>query len=98
MNLILSDAAEIALRTLGDEDRRKVFAWFDYLRNWESDPFVRDRSRRLNGTGAEDLRVLRTSTDLRVFFVLRPDQIEVVDIARRETLEKVSRASQPARA
>ena len=97
MNVIVSDAAEIALRTLGDEDRRKVFAWFGYLRNWESDPFVQSRSRKVQTTGAEDLRVLRTSTDLRIFFVLHPQQIEVVDIARRETLEIVGRASQPAR-
>lgn len=98
MKLVLNHPAEIALSTLGDEDRRKVSAWFDYLRNWESDPFVRSRSRKLDANGAENAYVLRTSTDLRVFFILHPDQIEVIDIARRESLEKVGQASHPARA
>jgi len=93
MELALNHAAEIALRTLGDEDRRKMQVWFDYLRNWDTDEFVRSRSRKLNVPGPEDIYVLQTSTDLRIFFVLHADRIEIIDIARHATLTTVRQAS-----
>jgi hypothetical protein len=86
MELVLSHAAEIGLGSLGDEDRRKVSAWFDYLRNWENDPFVRSKSHKLALPGPDEVYVLRTTTDVRVFFILRSDRIEVIDIARSDSL------------
>jgi hypothetical protein len=41
MNVTLSRSAEIALQTMGDDDRRKVDIWFDYLKQWEQDLFVK---------------------------------------------------------
>jgi hypothetical protein len=92
MNLVVSPSAEIALRTLGDEDRRKIFAWFGYLRNWENDPFVQSKSRKLDVAG-EDVYLLKTSTDIRIFFTIRVDGIEVIDIARRDSLAAVGHTS-----
>ena len=66
MNVILTQPVEIALRSLSDEDRRKISAWLDHLKNWENDSFVRDRSHPLESN--EGVYVLRTNTDLRVFF------------------------------
>lgn len=91
MDLILNHAAEIALRTLGDEDRRRVHVWLGYLKNWEEDKDVRSRSRKLDVPDLEDVYVLTTSSDLRLFFILRPSQIEVIDIARRDALLKTIR-------
>ena len=93
MDLIISHPAEIALNTLGEDDRRKIHAWFDHLRNWETDQFVQSKSRKLDLAGDESVYVLRTSTDLRLFFILGSDRIEVIDIARRDSLERVGQAS-----
>jgi hypothetical protein len=84
MNVIQTPPVEIALRTLGPEDRRRVLAWLDHLWNWENDPVVRERSHRLDA--AHDVYVLKTSGDFRIFFTLEKDRIVVLDIATRETL------------
>lgn len=93
MNLEIGHAADIALQTLGDEDRRKVFAWFDHLRNWENDDFVRSKSVRLNLPDSPNVYLLRTSTDIRLFFLLHADHIEVIDIARNDSLRTMRQAS-----
>ena len=93
MDVVLSHGAEINLATLGDEDRRKVHAWMDHLRNWEKDSFVRSRSMKIDVPGPEEVFVLKTSTDLRIFFVLHATCLEVTDIARQSSLEKVRQAS-----
>ena len=93
MNVILSHAAEIALRTLGDEDRRKVHAWVDHLKGWDQDSFVQSKAQKLNLPQADNVYVLRTSTDLHIFFILEEDRIEVIDIARGDSLERVRHAS-----
>lgn len=84
MNVVLTQPVEIALRSLSDEDRRKMSAWLDHLRNWENDPHVRKQSHKLESS--EGVYVLRTSTDLRIFFSLQEDQIVVLDIARKGTI------------
>jgi hypothetical protein len=84
MNVILTQPVEIALRTLGLEDRRNVSAWLDRLKNWGSDPVVRQHAHKL--PSREDVRVLRTDTDFRIFFELRHDQVTVLDIATKATI------------
>jgi mRNA-degrading endonuclease RelE of RelBE toxin-antitoxin system len=93
MMILLSNAAEIALRTLGDEDRRQVHSWIDRLREWEKDTLVKSRAQKLELTQGENVYVLRTGTDLRIFFAPGKERIEVIDIARRESLDTVRRAS-----
>ena len=61
MQVELTHAAEIALRTLGDDDRRRVRAWCDHLRNWERDETIRARARRLNVPGHTGVYVLTTT-------------------------------------
>ena len=89
MNVVLTQPVEIALRTLGPEERRQVSAWLDHLKNWENDPFVREHSHKLES--AEGVYVLRTSSDFRIFFELHEDQIVVLDIATKATLMKFGR-------
>jgi len=93
MDVTLSHAAEIALGSLGEKDRRRVHAWCDHLKNLENDPHMKSRSRRLDVPGHQNIYVLRTSTDLRLFYVKHADRIEVIDIARRDSLQTIAEAS-----
>jgi len=40
MNGRTSQPAEIAISNFGPEDRRRVSAWFDHLKNWENEATV----------------------------------------------------------
>ncbi|HMC90699.1 MAG TPA: hypothetical protein VKI17_14175 [Gemmataceae bacterium] len=85
MNVVQTPPVEIAIRTLGEEDRRRVWAWFDHLGNWENDPFVRNHSEKLPSVA--DVYVLKTSSDdIRIFFKLEPDRIKILDIATKATI------------
>jgi hypothetical protein len=84
MKVVESLPVEIALRTLGDQDRQRVEAWFDHLRSWENDPFIRQQSQKL--TSGEDVYVLKATSDLRIFFKLEADRIVLLDLATRGTI------------
>jgi mRNA-degrading endonuclease RelE of RelBE toxin-antitoxin system len=84
MKVTLFPPVDIALRTLSPEERRKVQAWFTHLGNWENDPHVRRISHRLKD--AEDVYVLRTTDDIRIFFKIEGSELTVLDIATRATI------------
>ncbi len=92
MNVILTEPVEISLRTLGEEGRRIVGAWFDHLKNWETDEYVRSHSHQLDSN--DNVYVLKTSTDIRIFFRLKKPDIVVLDIARKATIMGVGRVSE----
>jgi hypothetical protein len=93
MKVIQTAPVQIALRTLGDEDRRRVWAWFDHLGNWENDSFVREHSRKLSS--ATDVYVLKPSEDdFRIFFRLKDDQIEILDIATKAAILSAASSDQ----
>src|SRR5262245_37271620 len=79
MKVTQTPPVEIALRTLGDEDRQRLLAWFDRLKNWENEPFVREHSQQL--PSADNVYVLKTNGDFRIFFRLEKDRIVLLDIA-----------------
>jgi hypothetical protein len=91
MKLVQTQPVEIALRTLDPEDRRQVLGWFHLLKNWENDPFVREHSHPL--ASADGVYMLRTSSDIRIFFKLEQDQIVVLDIAKQATLMRFAHMS-----
>jgi mRNA-degrading endonuclease RelE of RelBE toxin-antitoxin system len=95
MNVIQTPPVEIALRTLGDEDRQRVSAWFDHLGNWEKDAYVREHSQKLNS--AENVYVLKTSGDIRIFFRLEQDRIVILDIATKATILSSGHVSEAGR-
>jgi hypothetical protein len=84
MNVIQTPPVEMALRTLGDEDRQTLLTWIDHLGRWENDQIVRQRSQRLPST--ENVYVLKTNGDFRIFFRLEKDRIVILDIATKATL------------
>lgn len=94
MEVVISSAALIGLRTLSEEDRRRVQSWCDHLKNWENDPFTREHSHRLSTD--DNVYVLRTTTDIRVFFALHVEskRITILDIARKGTIQEFGSASE----
>jgi hypothetical protein len=84
----------LSLSTLGDSDRRVVHSWFDHLRNWRHDDFIRERSRTLGGSDS-DLRVVQTSNDLMIVFRIDGDAIVVLSIFRKESLNQFAGAGGP---
>jgi hypothetical protein len=82
--LVITPPLEIALQSLDADSGRKVHAWFDHLKNWDNDSFVRGRSHRLEDL--PDVYVLRTTTDLRIFFKVEGDTVTVLDVAKKETI------------
>jgi hypothetical protein len=92
MKVVLTQPVEIALRSLGDEERRRVSAWFDHLENWDNDPFVREHSHKLGS--AEGVYVLRTSLNYLIFFTFEQDRIVVLDIATKDTISKFRQAAE----
>jgi hypothetical protein len=81
-------SVEAAIRTLDEEERQKVFAWFAHLENWEKDEHIRNMSK---PTGQKNVYVLNTSDDIRIFFVLdaKRHEISVIDIAKPSRFENI---------
>ena len=85
MKVIFSQPAAIAIRTLPDDERAVVSSWCQHLENWEIDSFIQKQTHRLSSD--EAVYVLRTSSDIRIFFTLQKEHIVVLDIARRSALQ-----------
>ncbi len=81
MKVIKTRAVDAALRTLDEDDRRKLFSWFDHLGNWENYPHVREMAK---PTIDRDTYALNTSDYMRIFFRLNDAEREIVivDLAR----------------
>jgi mRNA-degrading endonuclease RelE of RelBE toxin-antitoxin system len=77
-------AVELSLSSLDPDGVRRVQAWFDYLKQWDEDEVVRKNSLPL--PGHPGVYVLKTTTDLRIFFRIDGDTITVLDIANRSAI------------
>ncbi len=86
-------SVDAAIRTLSEEERRKVSAWLLHLENWENDEQVRKMSKR---TIYQDVYVLNTADDIRIFFKLdiQNNEISIIDIAKPSRFENVPVASE----
>src|SRR5438128_1704137 len=87
MKVLLSERVTTALNTLSRDDRARVSTWFDYLKNWEHDPFVKAQSVLLNVQG-QPVYVFRTSTEVRIFYTVDEQNktISVIDITTKDTI------------
>jgi hypothetical protein len=82
--LVLDPAVEIAMRTLDPDGVRRVQAWFTYLERWDTDEVVRK-----NSVPLEELPgvyVMRTTTDIRIFFRIDGDTVTVLDVAKKAAI------------
>ena len=84
MKVMFADSVLIALRNISQDDRNKIRVWFGYLERWESDPFAREHSRKLEG--GENVYMLVTSTEVRIFFRLEKETITILDVANQSTI------------
>ena len=85
MKKVVADpVVDIALRSLDPDGVRRVHAWFDYLKRWDEDELVRKNSVPL--PGYEGVYVLRTTTDIRIFFTIEGDTINVLDVAEKRAI------------
>lgn len=86
-------SVDVAIKTLGADERRKVSAWFTHLKNWENDEHTRSISK---PTSYKDVYVLNTSDDLRIFFALDLTNrvITVLDIVKPSRFESMRQAAE----
>lgn len=89
--LVLGPAVEIALRTLEPDGVQRMHDWFDYLQRWDSDEEVRRNSEQLHEIPG--VYVLRTTTDIRIFFRIDGDVITILDIAKKAAILSSGHAS-----
>ncbi len=82
--VVYAPAVDIALRSLAPDGVRRAHAWFGYLKRWDEDEVVRQNSVLLPGHDA--VYVLRTTTDIRIFFKIEGDTITILDVAEKPTI------------
>jgi hypothetical protein len=82
--VVYAPAVELSLGALDPDGVRRVHAWFDYLAQWDEEEAVRKSSVEL--PGHPGVHLLRTSTDLRIFFRIDGDTITVLDVAKLSTI------------
>jgi hypothetical protein len=75
---------DIALRTLEDDNRRRMQTWFGQLANWDRDEWVRTHSHSLDSIPG--VYVLQTNTDFRIFFKMQGNTITVINIGSRQAI------------
>ena len=82
--VVLSPTVDIALRMLDADGVRRVQAWFSCLERWDTDEHVRKNSHQL--TDVPGVYMMRTTTDIRIFFEIDGDTITVLDVAKKAAL------------
>ncbi len=90
MQVVLAEPVQRSLATPSRDDRERVQTWFNYLSDWDRDPFVRDHSVPLQVEG-KDVFMFRTSTDVRIFYTIDAEVLTVINVARKETVEASGR-------
>ena len=82
--VVTTPPVEVALRMLDANGRRKVHAWFTHLANWDGDAFIRSHSHSLDSVPG--VYVLKTSTDLRVFFRIDGETVTILDVGSKQSI------------
>jgi hypothetical protein len=82
--LVTTQTADIGLSSLNAENVRRVQGWFNHLKNWDNDAYVRGRSHKLDEVPG--VYILLTNTDLRIFFRIDGDTVTVLSIASKATI------------
>lgn len=83
-NVQFAPAVELSMSSLDLDGVQRVQAWFEYLKRWDEDEVVRKNSLPL--PGHHGVYVLKTTTDIRIFFRIDGDMITVLDIAKQSAI------------
>jgi hypothetical protein len=91
LTLRLEPQVEFALSTLDPNPRRIMGNWFEGLRRWHTDDFVRSRSQKLKPD--EEVYAFQSDASNLIFvFSIQGDEATVLSIFTKETLEQFRRA------
>jgi hypothetical protein len=82
--IVTTPVVDIEMRTLDDNNRRRVHAWFKRLANWDRDALVRSHSHRLESM--PDVYLLKTRTLLWIFFKMDGNTVTIIDIANKNAV------------
>lgn len=82
--VVLDPVVEIAMRTLDADGVRSVQKWFSYLERWDTDELVRRNTAKLQDMPG--VYMMRTTTDIRIFFRIDGDTITVLDVAKKAAI------------
>lgn len=86
MKLVIESPADHFYIALGPKGRETLDTWFEYLRNWNIDPFARNHSKRLKQD--EEFYALRTpDSNLILAFRIEGNTIFAVTVFEEEWLK-----------
>lgn len=91
LTLRVTEHAELQLASLRADERRILDAWFDHLRNWHNDEFIRSKSKRLDSD--EELQVFQTSSDLVIAFQIKGSEVVIRSIFHADALKGFEQAA-----
>jgi hypothetical protein len=92
LNVRLERPVDFSLSTLREEEQRLVEGWFDHLRRWHTDDFIRSHSRKLKPD--EEIYAFQTDTSNLIFvFTIKGDEATIVSVFTKEALEQFRAAS-----
>src|SRR5438445_3932147 len=78
--VVISPGVEIAMLSLAPDGVRRLHSWFEHLQRWDEDEVVRKNSVPLESVPG--VYVMRTTTDIRIFFRINGDTVTVLDVAK----------------
>ena len=84
LKVVTTPPVDIAVRTLDPDGVRRVHAWFTYLERWDTDETVRKNSEPLKELPG--VYVMRTTTDIRIFFRIDGDTVTILDVAKKSAI------------
>ncbi len=73
------------MRMSREETRRRIGVWIDQLKRWDTDPYIRQHSKKLDHAG-DNVYVLISSEDFLIFYALEEDGITILDVARKSAI------------
>jgi mRNA-degrading endonuclease RelE of RelBE toxin-antitoxin system len=89
MEIVLTDSAKIAFRTLSAREQDRVQGLLAALKNWDHDPHIQKVSQPLI---YKDVYVLKATDGMRIFYNKGAEQILILDIAKKKTVDQFADA------
>jgi mRNA-degrading endonuclease RelE of RelBE toxin-antitoxin system len=82
--VIITRSVQVALRSLDEANHDRIQSWFNRLANWDEDHSVRNHAHRLDAFPG--VHMMKTGSDLRIFFKVDQDTITILDIGKKQSI------------